>query len=89
MKLVFVLCRSFSGGSGTVVPAAVVRFSCKRYATYANDDALLQVALRLCVSYALRWRCCVKHASSYIKRDAGITPLSLVVLPSKGDEKKE
>ena len=87
MKLVFVLCRSQS----VVFPAASAsrRFSCATYATYANDDAvfaLLVAYYDATMAYALLG---FKHASSYIKRDAGNMPLPIVVLPSKGDRRKD
>ena len=45
---------------------------------------LLRYALRLALALQV-----FKHASSYIKRDAGNMPLPIVVLPSKGDRRKK
>ena len=60
-----------------------------RYATYANDDCALVASTTLCVATCAGVAAVFKHASSYIKRDAGNMPLPIVVLPSKGDRRKK
>ena len=48
---------SFSGDGGAAAAAAVARFSCELYATYANDDALVASMRQLCVRCLRVARC--------------------------------